>query len=155
MSGAESVGPEHVVGYNAALFRANALFASILAATRPVNNPGLTISVHALDAGRAGGQVYRSAYRASEVSWLPVARLFGSRPLSMYEDIDIAGSGWRLMAEAPPVFVAGNHAGSLLVLLLGLASTLLAAGYLRGLNRRTLELAHANALLNRDIAERH
>jgi signal transduction histidine kinase len=117
---------------------------------------GLTISMHALASGQITEEVFRSVIPASDRFWLEqhVARLFGSRPLLLHEDIDIAGSGWRLTAGAAREFLPEHHVGSLLVLFLGLASTLSAAGYLKKLNRRTLDLAFANAMLNRDIAER-
>lgn len=152
----EGAAPMRVAGYNAAVFLADELFARILASTRVVTTPGLTMSVHALAPGGKAEEVFRSESPASDGFWLEqhVARLFGSRPLLLHEDIDIAGSAWRLTAEATCEFLPEHHAGSLLVLLLGLASTLSAAGYLGKLNRRTLDLAHANAMLNRDIAER-
>lgn len=148
--------PMRVAGYNAAVFLADELFARILASTKGVSSPGLTISVHALASGQMAEEVFRSAIPAPERFWLErhVAWLFGSRPLLLHEDIDIAGSAWRLTAGAAPKFLPERHVGSLLVLFLGLASTLLAAGYLKKLDRRTLDLAHANAMLNRDIAER-
>lgn len=148
--------PTRVVGYNAAVFLADELFARILASTGMASSPGITISVHALAAGQMAEQVFRSASPASDAFMLEahVARLFGSHPLSLHEDIDIAGSAWRITAMAGCAFFPEHHAGSLLVLLLGLASTLSAAAYLKKLNRRTLDLAQANAMLNRDIAER-
>ncbi|MFL6715989.1 MAG: CHASE domain-containing protein [Burkholderiaceae bacterium] len=153
----EGTAPMRVAGYNAAVFLAEELFARILAPSRVVTSPGLTMSVHSLASDQMAEEVFRSTSTASDVFWLErhVARLFGSRPLLLHEDIDIAGSAWRLTARTAGEFLPEHHAGSLLVLLLGLASTLSAAGYLRKLNRRTLDLAHANAMLNRDIAERH
>ena len=153
----EGTAPMRVAGYNAAVFLADELFSRTLASTGAVTSPGLTMSVHALASGEMVEEVFRSANPASHGFWLEqhVARLFGSQPLLLHEDIDIAGSAWRLTAAAACEFLPEHHAGSLLVLLLGLASTLSAAAYLRRLNRRTLDLAHANAMLNRDIAERH
>jgi PAS domain S-box-containing protein len=155
-SSEQGTAPTRVSGYNAALFLADELFARILASTRVMTSPGLTMSVHSLASGQMAEEVFRSADPASDAFRLeqPVARLFGSRPLLLHEDIDVAGSAWRLTAGAGCKFRPEHHAGSLLVLLLGLASTLSAAAYLRKLNRRTLDLAHANAMLNRDIAER-
>ena len=152
----EGDAPTRVVGYNAALFRADELFARILASTNVASTTGMTLSVHALASGQVTEEVFRSASPAPAVSWLrpQLAKLFGCRPLSLHEDIDIAGSAWRLIAVAACRFLPGHHAGSLLVLLLGLASTLSASCYLGKLNRRTLELAHANAKLSHDIVER-
>ena len=149
--------PARVHGYNAAVFLADELFARILAPAGMMSSPGLTIRVHSVEAGRIGEQVFQSGSLPSDRSWLALhaAKLFGCKPLVLHEDIDIAGSSWRLTTEAAWSFLPGDHVGSLLVLLLGLASTLSAACYLRATQRRALELAHANALLNRDIAERH
>nr|WP_217343841.1 CHASE domain-containing protein [Noviherbaspirillum sp. L7-7A]MBV0877926.1 CHASE domain-containing protein [Noviherbaspirillum sp. L7-7A] len=152
----EGPAPMRVAGYNAAVFVAEELFARILAPVGLVTSPGLTMSVHALAPGRMAEQVFRDADAVPDSFWLEqhVARLFGARYLALHEEIDIGGSAWRVTAESASAFHVGNHAGSLLVLLLGLASTLSAACYLRKLNRHTLDLTHANAMLNRDIAER-
>lgn len=151
----DGVAPPQPAGYTVALFRADALFARILSSAKAVPVPGLAISVHALEAGRLGEQVYRSPQSSADQISRRLGRLFGARHLSMDEEIDIAGSVWRLHADSLPAFEADHHVGSLLVLLFGLASTVLTACYVRGLKRRTLALAQANALLNRDIAERH
>jgi CHASE1-domain containing sensor protein len=81
--------PTRLVGYNAALFRADELFARILASTNVASTMGLTISVHALASGQVTEEVFRTASPASAVSWLEshVARLCGSRPLPLHEDI--------------------------------------------------------------------
>ena len=148
--------PPRVAGYNAALFLADELFARILASTGEADRPGLSMSVHALSSGQMAEEVFRGDSPASAVSWLElqVARLFGCRPSPLHENIDIAGSAWRLTAVAACEFVLEHHAGSLLVLLLGLGSTLSASWYLGKLNRRTQDLAHANAKLSHDIVER-
>lgn len=87
------------------------------------------------------------------------------QPSVATKQFDIAGQAWHMEISAPPRSVFADHYGSLLLLVAGVMSSLIAAAYLRSLSMRsirvqqlveekTAELRHTNTLLNEDIRAR-
>ena len=156
-----------VIGEVSAVFRIDHLIASILRSSGFVNTPGTTINIssgvpsdpHYLTFHEGEPQPAQDAlYRAT--GWL----FYDSAP-PLEESFVLAGNEWHIQViQAAVPFTEHNH-GAFYVLLGGLLSSLIAAGYVyilvmrivvieRDTKERTASLQFANLRLSEDITLR-
>ncbi|MDB5764430.1 MAG: hypothetical protein JWQ21_3425, partial [Herminiimonas sp.] len=158
---------EAIIGYTVVVLRAGDLVEKILMAAELLNVPGVDISVY----GSALPDERELAFRkgslpavSNRASIFP-EWIFHDRPNNFSQTVDFAGTHWHMVASAQPTSFTFAHIGSLLVLLVGISVSFMAAVYVQTLtsrtrriqglvDERTAELRLANETLTEDIAAR-
>jgi diguanylate cyclase (GGDEF)-like protein len=145
----------HVTGYTVAVFRAGDLVEKILTASGRVNIKSLNLSVYF--GPRATAQ--HLAYGTGE---LPVARdgwlglrdgLFLDEPKVLRQSFDAAGHSTHMQFWAPPPPFLDAHPGSLIVLIVGILSSLFAALYLKAVKSRSERIGRLVDERTRDLTQ--
>lgn len=136
-----------IIGYTVAAFLVTELFHKILAATQLLDDPGIAISLYAGPPNPFESLGYAYAGPALAEDSPAICRLYRTHDHEFSQQLRIADALWRVVVTGRTESCVKTHAGSLLLLVLGTITTLMAATYLTVLHRRALQLAHVNARL--------
>ena len=115
-----------LVGYTLARLRGNELVEKILTSAGPFGMKNLDVRVYGTGSADESKLVYGKAAGGKNA---PAQPLFASRPESYARNIDVAGTAWQIVISTQPLSFSSAHSGALLVLLLGLLTTLAATLY--------------------------
>ncbi|HYD59273.1 MAG TPA: EAL domain-containing protein [Noviherbaspirillum sp.] len=150
----------NVVGYTTAAMVSADLVEKTLAARGLLRSTGFDISVYASGTADEKNLAFRTGAPPGGTSTLPgsVRWMFGGRPDNFSETFDVAGRPWHIVVSPAPVPFFRHHLGSFLMLIGGILTSVLAAGYLHMLaarsrnvqkkvDERTEDLMRANQLL--------
>lgn len=167
LSGGVAARRASLIGDTAAVFRAGPLVQMTLAGTNLLTAANLTIDVYGKDVDDKRKLVFHNDdSRPSNplLEMLPSWLAFET-PFQSTRSFDVAGQEWQIVVSSSPVPFVQNHLSSLMVLLAGIALTLIAAIYLQMLalrsrrvqrlvEEKTTELRLTNDLLSEDILAR-
>ena len=124
----------NLIGYTSATFDARELVEDVLKGRRLLNTPGFVVALYAAEAAtlEAGALVYRSERPNPDT--LPVlTRLVSHLPEDQKSTFEVAGLDWTVVVSATPRSIFKVHLASLLTLLGGMVTSLLASAYMHSL----------------------
>jgi diguanylate cyclase (GGDEF)-like protein/PAS domain S-box-containing protein len=146
-----------VEGYSVVGVRSEAMFEKSLASRRLLAEPAFDIRVYEAGAADPQAQVFHVAPAAGTAP-SALASLVGGPAHRSSTTFELAGRPWHIAISAAPAPLLPGSLGSLLVLAVGIAGSLLAAAYMgvqtartrsvhRLVRERTAALTHANGSL--------
>ncbi|HTH43816.1 MAG TPA: EAL domain-containing protein [Oxalicibacterium sp.] len=151
----------NLVGYVSAIFDAQKLVENALERRRLLHTPGFAVAIYAAGWPVTDNLVYRS--EGPKPGALPVlARLVNRLPEDQRSTFEVAGLDWTVVVSAVPRSILKVHLASLLTLLGGILTSVLASAYMqslvvraeraRQLNEERLEkLAREQAMRDRNL----
>lgn len=149
-----------VIGYTAAVFDADGLVEKLLARQGLLDVEGYDLNVYAGGGLSEGNLMFRTGGVLPVETSLPSLYkwLVHDRPASVARTFEVAGWNWHIVVSPSRAPFVRSHLGSLLTLIGGALSTLLATAYMQSLasrsrriqrlvDERTTELMQANQAL--------
>jgi diguanylate cyclase (GGDEF)-like protein/PAS domain S-box-containing protein len=117
-----------VIGYTTVGIGSAALIEHTLEARHLLTQPGFAISVHADRAPSRANLVFSGGGAQAAPSWFQT--LLRGRPGRLAQTFEVAGRPWHIVVSAAPQSLLHNRLGSLLMLVCGVAGSILAAAYI-------------------------
>ncbi len=153
-AGDKPAGERGIVGYTAAVFRAADLAEKILGSAGLLADGNVDIALYEGAAPIEKNLAFRrengiAPSRPDHLPW----QLAHTGVQQIARTFDTAGGRWHMVISPTAASVLFPHAASWLVLLIGGATSLLFAVYIRALAWRASELVHANQALRRSQLE--
>ena len=156
-----------VMGYTVILFRAKELIKGIADTNGLVNVSEIIVNVYAADHADENKLVFRlnsMPQRLLGAGRLP-RWIFHDEPDNISRTVKVAGKPWHIMVSKPARFFTAHHIGSIIVLIGGVLSSILASLYMKTMvsrsqriqqlvDARTVELCLKNEQMAKDIAAR-